>query len=47
MWRRGRWILQFERLKLDPGVSEKIKQTKRELIVHFPVEMDDGSIKIF
>jgi len=36
-----------ERLKLDPGVSEKIKQTKRELIVHFPVEMDDGSVKIF
>jgi glutamate dehydrogenase (NAD(P)+) len=36
-----------ERLKLDLGVSEKIKQTKRELIVHFPVEMDDGSVKIF
>ena len=36
-----------ERLKLDPGVSEKIKQTKRELIVHFPVEMNDGSVKIF
>lgn len=36
-----------ERLKLDPGVCEKIKQTKRELIVHFPVKMDDGSIKIF
>ena len=47
MWRRGRWTLQFERLKLDPGVSEKIKQTKQELIVHFPVEMDDGSVKIF
>ena len=36
-----------ERLKLDPGVSEKIRQTKRELIVHFPVEMNDGSVKIF
>ncbi|MGQ9509319.1 MAG: Glu/Leu/Phe/Val family dehydrogenase [Thermodesulfobacteriota bacterium] len=36
-----------ERLKLDPGVCEKIKQTKRELIVHFPVKMDDGSVKIF
>jgi glutamate dehydrogenase (NAD(P)+) len=35
-----------ERLKLDPAVSEKIKQTKRELIVHFPVEMDNGSVKI-
>ena len=36
-----------ERLKLDPGVSEKIKQTKRELIVQFPAEMDDGSVEIF
>ncbi len=36
-----------ERLKLDPGICEKIKQTKRELIVHFPVKMDDGSVKIF
>jgi len=36
-----------ERLKLDPGLREKLKQTKRELIVHFPVKMDDGSIKIF
>jgi glutamate dehydrogenase (NAD(P)+) len=36
-----------ERLKLDPGLCEKIKQTKRELIVHFPVKMDDGSVKIF
>jgi len=35
------------RLKLDPGLCEKIKQTKRELIVHFPVKMDNGSIKIF
>ncbi len=36
-----------ERLNLDPGICEKIKQTKRELIVHFPVKMDDGSVKIF
>jgi glutamate dehydrogenase (NAD(P)+) len=35
------------RLKLDPGLCEKIKQTKRELIVHFPVKMDDGSVKMF
>lgn len=34
-------------LKMDPGISEKIKQTKRELIVHFPVKMDNGSVKIF
>jgi glutamate dehydrogenase (NAD(P)+) len=36
-----------ERLKLDPGICEKIKQTKRELTVHFPAKMDDGSVKIF
>jgi glutamate dehydrogenase (NAD(P)+) len=36
-----------QKLKLDPGLCEKIKQTKRELIVHFPVKMDDGSIKMF
>ena len=34
-------------LKLDPGLIEKTKQTKRELIVHFPVKMDDGSVKVF
>ncbi len=35
------------RLHLDPGVCEKLKQTKRELTVHFPVKMDNGSIKMF
>jgi glutamate dehydrogenase (NAD(P)+) len=34
-------------LDLDPGSIEKLKNTKRELIVHFPVQMDDGSLKIF
>ncbi len=36
-----------ERLHLDRGVCEKLKQTKRELTVHFPVKMDDGGIKMF
>jgi glutamate dehydrogenase (NAD(P)+) len=34
-------------LNLDPGLIEKLKHTKRELIVHFPVKMDDGSVRIF
>jgi glutamate dehydrogenase (NAD(P)+) len=34
-------------LNLDPGSIEKLKSTKRELIVHFPVQMDDGTVKIF
>jgi glutamate dehydrogenase (NAD(P)+) len=36
-----------KKLKLDPGLVEKTKQTKRELIVHFPVKMDDGTVKVF
>ncbi len=35
------------KLRLDPGFVEKIKYTKRDLIVHFPVKMDGGSVKMF
>ena len=31
----------------EPGILEKIKHTKREIIVHFPVKMDDGSVRVF
>ena len=34
-------------LNMDPGLLEKMKYTKRELIVHFPVKMDDGTVRIF
>lgn len=34
-------------LKFDLGLIEKTKQTKKELIIHFPVKMDDGSVKVF
>ena len=34
-------------LDVDPGLLEKLKHTKRELIVHFPVKMDDGTVKVF
>ncbi len=34
-------------LDLDPGICEKMKHTRRELTVHFPVKMDDGRIKVF
>ena len=34
-------------LNLDTGSIEKLKNTKRELIVHFPIQMDDGKLKIF
>ncbi len=32
---------------VKPGILEKIKHTRREIIVHFPVEMDDGSVRVF
>ncbi len=34
-------------LDLESGIIEKLKHTKRELIVHFPVKMDEGKVKIF
>ncbi|HLG11655.1 MAG TPA: Glu/Leu/Phe/Val dehydrogenase [Dehalococcoidia bacterium] len=34
-------------LEIDPGVIELLSYPKRELTVHFPVRMDDGSIRIF
>jgi glutamate dehydrogenase (NAD(P)+) len=34
-------------LELKPGILERLKQIKRELVVHFPVKMDDGSMRIY
>ena len=34
-------------LKLDPGLLEILKSPQRELLVNFPVRMDDGKIKVF
>ena len=34
-------------LELEDGLLEKLEQTKRDLIVHFPVRMDDGSMNIY
>ncbi len=34
-------------LDLEQGSIERLKHTKRELIVNFPVRMDNGEIKIF
>ena len=34
-------------LETNEGLLEKLKVNKRELIVHFPVKMDDGSFRIF
>ncbi len=36
-----------DRLGLDDGLRQVLRTTKRELTVHFPVTMDDGSIQVF
>jgi len=36
-----------KRLKLEPGMLEILKHPKRELTVHFPVKMDNGTVKVF
>ena len=36
-----------DKLKLQPWIKEALLMTHRELHVSFPVEMDDGSIKVF
>jgi glutamate dehydrogenase (NAD(P)+) len=34
-------------LRLDSGLHEVLRLPKRELTVHFPVQMDDGSLRVF
>ena len=34
-------------LDVDHGILEKIKYTEKDIIVHFPVKMDDGKVRIF
>lgn len=47
------WVAlqQFEQaaevLRLDPGMADFLRHTKRELTVNFPVKMDDGSLHMF
>jgi glutamate dehydrogenase (NAD(P)+) len=36
-----------ELLGLDAGMREVLRHPKRELTVHFPVRMDDGSLRVF
>jgi|UniRef100_A0A7V3VT26 glutamate dehydrogenase (NAD(P)+) len=47
----GDALKQFDKaadlMKLDEGMRQVLKSHKRELIVNFPVKMDDGSIRVF
>src|SRR5947209_2107000 len=36
-----------EALGLDESLRSVLREVKRELVVHFPVEMDDGSFQVF
>ena len=35
------------RLRLDPAIHARLRHCQRELTVHFPVRMDDGTVRIF
>ncbi len=39
--------LAAERLNLDQGMRQVLREPRRELTVHFPVHMDDGSTQVF
>jgi glutamate dehydrogenase (NAD(P)+) len=39
--------LAAERLNLDEGMRLVLREPRRELTVHFPVKMDDGTVKVF
>jgi len=39
--------LAAERLNLSAGLRCVLREPKRELTVHFPVKMDDGSVEVF
>ena len=39
--------LAAERLNLDEGMRRVLREPRRELTVHFPVHMDDGSVRVF
>ncbi len=39
--------LAAERLDMDPGLRRVLREPRRELTVHFPVKMDDGTVQVF
>ena len=43
----ARFELAARKLNLDPGLWKILSQPAREIIVHIPVQMDDGHIELF
>src|SRR3954449_12120617 len=41
------FMLAADKLNLDEGMKQILSQPKRELTVHFPVRLDDGSYRVF
>ena len=39
--------LAADRLGMDEGMRRVLREPRRELTVHFPVHMDDGSVQVF
>ena len=39
--------LAADKLDLDPGLRRVLREPRRELTVHFPVKMDDGSVQVY
>ncbi len=44
---QAQFDLAAERLNLDPAMRRVLREPRRELTVHFPVKMDDGSVRVF
>ena len=44
---QAQFDLAAERLNLDPAMRRVLREPRRELIVHFPVKMDDGSVNVY
>jgi len=36
-----------DKLNLDPGLRRVLREPRRELTVHFPVQLDDGSVEVY
>lgn len=43
----ARFDFAAKKLNLDPGIWKVLRYPTREIIVHIPVSMDDGSIEVF
>jgi glutamate dehydrogenase (NAD(P)+) len=43
---QAQFDLAADMLNLDPGLRRVLREPRRELTVHFPVKMDDGSVQV-